>query len=433
MSGKTPEKLTTAGPAARKVKSSGRRKWFTWLIVFGMLLVACCAVLSQAGLWQSRLALDARQNSRAASWLRVAGMCWPRNAEWHFLSAVVSRRAERFPEVESHLRMAHKLGWSVSDLEREQTLAMAQTGQFRIVGNKWSNLFKTAGSDGPEICEAYVNFALSRFRLDEAASVLEGWKADFPEDPAPYMMEGKINVVQMQWDRAEASFRRALKIDSALDEARLELAKCLIEKLDFLHAEEQLEAVSENFQSKPEVIAALANCVAQRGELQEALQLLESGVSSHPDDEILLGALGRLQLMRGQNEAAIAALKPVLAIAPANTEIRYALAQALRNSGDEKSAQEHFRLVDEGTRALRSLPQLQSKIAADPSDLDTRFTIASVTWKWKSRKDGAAWLQSILDFDPQHRGANQLLAEHCENEGNLERAAYHREMGGLSE
>jgi tetratricopeptide (TPR) repeat protein len=400
----------TTAPAKRPAKRNrrNRRKWVTWSIVIASILVASCAVLSQVGLWRTRVAIEARQNSAASGWLSVAGWCWPRNAEWYFLSAVINRRAENFDAVEDNLKKSHSLGWPVSDLEREQLIAMAQTGQFRGVGNKWGELFQTAGSDGPEICKAYVNYALGRFRLDEAAAVLKGWKSDFPADPSPHVMEGKINIVLTQWDRAEQSFRRALEIDPMINEARLQLANCLIEQLEFTEAEQQLRAVSADFRASPDVIAALAKCVAQHGELDEALQLLNDGTQSHP--------------------ASI-----VMEKTPANTEIRYALAQALRNSGDEESAQRHFLLVDEGTKALRTLPTLQSIITANPEDLETRFQMASITWKWKSRRDGAAWLQSILESDPNHQPAHRLLADHYEELGDAGRREFHKRMSGVAE
>mgnify|MGYP002628715557 FL=1 len=425
----------TTAPAKRPAKRNrrNRRKWVTWSIVIASILVASCAVLSQVGLWRTRVAIEARQNSAASGWLSVAGWCWPRNAEWYFLSAVINRRAENFDAVEDNLKKSHSLGWPVSDLEREQLIAMAQTGQFRGVGNKWGELFQTAGSDGPEICKAYVNYALGRFRLDEAAAVLKGWKSDFPADPSPHVMEGKINIVLTQWDRAEQSFRRALEIDPMINEARLQLANCLIEQLEFTEAEQQLRAVSADFRASPDVIAALAKCVAQHGELDEALQLLNDGTQSHPASMLLLGELGRLLLMRGENEAAAAALALVMEKTPANTEIRYALAQALRNSGDEESAQRHFLLVDEGTKAIRTLPTLQSIITANPEDLETRFQMASITWKWKSRRDGAAWLQSILESDPNHQPAHRLLADHYEELGDAGRREFHKRMSGVAE
>lgn len=411
-------------------RSTRRRKWLTWSILTVIILVVGCASLAQIGLWRGRVALEARQNKIAVYWLHVAGICWQRSAEWHFLSAIACRRAEDFEAVGEHLQKANELGWSIKELEREQTLALAQTAQFEKIRDDWAELFRTAGSDGPEICLAYINFALSRFRLDEAEAVLEGWKHDFPNDAGPHAKEGKINMVLLQWDAAEASFRRSIEIDPTLDEARLDLASCLIERLKFKEAEQQLRATSDDFRATPRAIVSLSRCISQRGEIDEAFRLLEVGIESSSDNVLLLGELGRLRLMQGDYEAAISALNPVVERTPANTEIRYALAQALRNSGDKEAAQEHFRLVDEGTRALRKLPQLQTKINANPSDVETRFKIASTTWRWKSRRDGVAWLQSILEFSPEHQGAHELLAEHYEAIGDTERVEFHKKMSG---
>ncbi|APZ92700.1 tetratricopeptide repeat protein [Fuerstiella marisgermanici] len=405
-----------------------RRKLVTWTLVLVVIFIAACAVLFQVGLWRGRVAIDARRNDVAKRWLSMTGLCWRKNAEWYYLNAIVNRRSLDFDAVERNLKKAHELGWPVSELERQQNLAFIQTGQFQQIGNKWSELFLSAGSDGPEICKAYVDYALSRFRADEAATVIEGWKTDFPDDPEPYVTEGTINSVLLAWSRAETSFREALEIDPTNDEARIKLADALIQQLKFSEADAELRKVSKSSATEPHVISALAHCVAQQGRLDEALDSLEEALEEKPSDETLLRELGRLQLMQGENEEAIAALTPVLESHPEDTEIRYALAQALRNHGEEQAAQQHFRLVDEGTKALRELSRLTAHVTQNPADVETRFKIGSVTWKWKSRRDGVAWLQSVLEFSPKHTPTHKLLAQHYEESGDRKKAKYHKKM-----
>ena len=211
----------------------GSRKRLTWLILLVVVLAAVGAVTYQVGLLQARLAIEARRHQTAESWLRIAGLVWPKNAEWYYLSAIVNRRLQRFESVEQCLQKAHELGWRVADLEREQTIAHAQSGQFQKVGNEWPDLLMTAGSDGPEICRAYVNFLLAGFRLNDASAVIKNWKADFPGDPGPYVVEGNITSVLLRWPEAEALFKQALRLDPQQIEARTKLAEALVKQLKF--------------------------------------------------------------------------------------------------------------------------------------------------------------------------------------------------------
>jgi len=71
---------------------------------------------------------------------------------------------KRFDQVSPHLLQALDAGCDLRLVEREQWLAQAQTGRFDQVGPHLAGLFQDAGSDGPEICSAYVGLLLSKFR-----------------------------------------------------------------------------------------------------------------------------------------------------------------------------------------------------------------------------------------------------------------------------
>lgn len=428
--GEETEKLTTTNKqrnskTQRNPKASRRR--LSMLLVFAVIIVATAALMGQLGLWKARLAIDNRQHHSARSWLSMA-RCWPRSAEWFYLSAILDRRDDDFVGVEQNLKRAHELGYNVSDLEHQQMLAHAQTGQFQKVGNRWAELFRTAGSDGPEVCDAFVKYALARFRLDEAAMVIETWKADFPNDPRPYLVEGNITSVLQRWPDAERLYRQALKIDPGLTDARIQLAEALIKQLKFAAAEKQLRAVVTDASGTPAAQAALAHAVAQQGRTNEARQLLSAALENSPENLRLLAESGRLFLMTNDNEQAVGALATVLEKEPENTELRYSYAQALRNLGRKDEAREHFQLVDDGTKALLQLARLTNEVVADPANVETRFKVAEITWRWKSRSDGAAWLHSVLEFDPDHRETHALLATHYAAIGDNEKAARHRQM-----
>lgn len=417
--------MSASETAPKRRHRRSRRRGLTFCVLLLVLLAGAGLMGAQVGLWRGRVAIEERRHEDAETWLQLAGLCWPRGAEWHFLAATVARRQENFDQVERHLRQAHQLGWPVNELEYQQSLAHAQTGQFRKVDGQWAELFRNAGSDGPEICEAYVKFALARFRLAEAATVIESWKADFPDDAGPWLVEGTLNSVLLRWADAEARFRQALELDSDLTEARRKLATALIKQLKFDQAEHQLRIVADTH-ATADVYADLAHCMAQQGQLDDALQVLQQALQNEPKNVRLLAEYGQLKLMQKDSQAAIDALSQVVAQQPENTEVRYSLAQALRNLGREEQAGKHFALVDEGTRALLKLAALTSAVVADPHNVEKRFQVAETTWRWKSRQDGAAWLHSVLEFDPHHEAAHALLAKHYELTGDAEKAAYHK-------
>ena len=397
----------------------------TWLIVLGAIAVGVCLLTFHVSLWRARVAIEERRHVAADRWLSVARYCWPLNGEWHFLSVIVSRRTNDFERTRTELKNAHELGWPDRELERQQLLAYAQTGQFDQVGQRWSRLFQDAGSDGPDLCRAYINFLMTRFQLHEVASVVDGWRKDFPEDPGPWVVEGMISANQLLWSDAESQFQKALELDPTHDDARFRLAETQIRQLKFSEAEFNLNALANR---TPEVIASLAHCMAQQGRLDEALASLQSANESAPGNVGVLAELGRLQLMQGDYASALAALEDALKIQPENTEFRYAYAQALRNSGRETEANEHFDRVNQATTALRDLARITRQVVSDPENIEARFKVAEITWKWKSRRDGLAWLLSVLDYEPNHRATHALLAEHYSEVGDSQKAEAHAQM-----
>ena len=178
----------------------------------------------------------------------------------------------------------------------------------------------------------------------------------------------------------------------------------------------------------PEILTSLAHSVLQQGRTDEAGEILAAAIKRHPSDPGLMAETGRLHLEVGELDKAVKYLSAVVELQPENTVLRYALAQALRSLGREDEAQKHFKLVDEGTRALLQLSRLTGQVVEDPSNVELRFKVASITWQWKSRSDGEAWLRSVLEYDPKHPGTHKLLAEHYDSVGRKEEAEIHRKL-----
>ena len=423
----TPDSQTHIANVRKKRTRFNFRKVMTVAVLLGVA-VAVCGLAHQTALWQTSVAIEHRDNLAAKWWLKVGSWTWPRGGEWYYLSSITNRRNEDFAQVESDLKAAHQRGWKSEDLQRQQLLALAQSGQFNDVGNKWSELLVEAGSDGPEICKSFVNYSLSRFQIADASRVIDAWKRDFPDDPEAWFVEGRILVVLQRWPDAERVLLEALQRNPAHQETLRELTIPLMKQLKFAEAEAIARKAFVGEPDSPDISATLAHCVLQQGRTDEARDILNAAVKQHPNHLGLLAEIGRMHLELNELDLAVKYLGQVIELQPENTELRYSFAQALRSLGQEEEAQQHFKLVDEGTRALLQLSRLTSQVVEDPSNIDLRFKVASITWKWKSRSDGEAWLRSVLEYDPKHAGAHELLANHYESIGQTNEAALHRKL-----
>lgn len=409
------------------------RRVTTWLLVAG--LIACSLkLLAEVSLWRTQVLIEARKHRRAESWLNIARVLVPvpvvgaDRGELYFLSARLHRRLERFDRVSDELRLALSHGWDASAVEREQWIALAQTGRFDRMSSHLADLLTNAGSDGPEICKAYVGWLLSRFQLATAHHVIDVWQSDFADSAEPYFQRGRIYSVTQNWPGAVEQFSMALDRDGTRLDARLMRAEAQIQLVRFAEALTDLEIV---LKSKPESVdaqIAQANCLANLGKADEACQKLQQMLAGNPENSEALSLLGRIEQKRGNHEKARAALEKAISIRPIDSDARYALGKTLRLLGDEDAAKEHLDFVAESTRALLKLGQLTEKLVQNPGDVELRFQVGKLTWEWRSREVGEQWLRSVLEYDAEHTGTHQILAEHYDATGNTELAEKHRKM-----
>jgi heme-degrading monooxygenase HmoA len=82
--------------------------------------------------------------------------------------------------------------------------------------------------------------------------------------------------------------------------------------------------------------------------------------------------------------------------------------------------------VTDATRELLKLGPLVEQLVAQPDNVDLRYRVAVITWKWKSREDGEKWLRSVLEYDPHHAGTHATLVDHYEAANGPVRAESHR-------
>lgn len=394
-----------------------RRRWAEGRAA-RVVAIAACAIavvfvaLPEVALSRVRGLLEARRHDAAGRWLDVAAATSLRRAEVHFQSARLARRREDFPEVSRQLRAAHAGGWPVAELEREQWLAQAQAGQVAEMEAHWVDLFDDPRSDGPEISRAFVIAELARIRFDDAKSVLDAWEADYPDDPGPHVFRGLIHSIQLEWDDAAASYRRAIARDRTNVEAWRGLGEALSKRLRF---EQALAAWTALLEIDPtDVVAAVGrcDCLVRLGDVEIARRELDAVIERVPDDVTALDIAGRLELAAGDAARAVEWLARAVALRPEDAELRYALGRALRLAGRADEAAEHLAFRESAQEPLERLRRLLVELPREPENADVRAEIGELTYRWKSRDEGVQWFVRALDVEPTHARARALLDAH---------------------
>lgn len=410
----------------------GRRKLIKLLLFLGLLILAV-PVVGELALWRGSSCLESREHQAALFWLHVSSYLKRDSAELEFLLGKTYRRLGEYDRVETHLKKALKLGWDVKALEREQWIALAQTGQWREVKAHWPDLFSNPGSDGPEISKAYVSGCLSQMQINDARRVLDAWQADFPEDADPHVLRGQLNEAMLEWKNASAEYAQALKLDPDRADVRLLLAKSLIVTGELERSESLLRTFLKAHPDDADANLSLAQCLTKLGKGKEARAILSRLHEVDPNQYDVLLALGVLELSLDQNEVALQYLKSAEEQRPEDVKLQFALGKALQKTGNAEEAQKHFELVNESHAPLLRMKQAIDELLLDPRNLDLRFEIAMISWKYSSHEKGLKWLHSLLQIDPTHRPTHQFLAEYYTRIGDQESAARHQKFVPESE
>jgi Tfp pilus assembly protein PilF len=407
--------------AATKVERRVVRRWFRlsrpWRL--GLLVVILALLIWQRQLWWplpfERLAereLARHRPEAALEWLSYVGGWVKADADCEILKARAYRRLGDMQRVEESLTSARKAGAPRSAVEREQILAMAQSGQLRQSEQYLPRLLTDARGDNRDVCEAFVIGYIRTQRTTQAKQLLESWIVDAPDDPQPLLLRGQIHAIAGNTADAQKNFRQALELAPERGDIRLELA-------DMLKTENRPEEAALLYGqalADPELgvraMIGLASCRKSLGDATRAVELLEQAVAREPENPDAARELGRLQFEAGNYSDAATQLQSAVDLRPYDDECHYLLAQALQLAGRIEEAKTHFEYVKEARTALAEVKALKDTIQLNPKDVTALVRCGELMLRYTPPEEGVVQLMAALDIDPGNLQAIRLLAEH---------------------
>lgn len=414
----------------RRPGKSNRMRFVMAAVVFVMLPALCYWRPIVTGIQLARVesALRRREPTRAVELLGWAQQMAPNDSRVHLLSARAYRHLGQFDQVHAHLLRASELGYPAVLLEREQLLALAQTGQLRHSETQLPSLLATAGADAPEICEAFILGYFANFRLNLAFRLLDAWQADYPNDSRPHVLRGNCWSALRKWPEAIAEYEQALALSPNDYEARLRLAEMLMELRRYDEAATHLQRAMARSGGDDRARFTWGRCLRNLGRADEARAALSNLLQRDPEHIEARFEMGELEWSAGRPADAVKWLEPIVRAQPYDTRFRNALARALRSLGQESAAKPHFEFVERSVKPMERVTQLLDDVKARPDDPNVRFEIGSILRQYSSPEDGARWLRSTVELEPGHVRAHAALADHYEQVGDHERARHHRAL-----
>lgn len=408
---KTVVRHTETGRVSTRLTRSRR-----WIIIVCLLAVVLAFAgfggLSTVSNSLASRALASRDLKAADRWLAWSTRLGRDDATTELLRARLALKRNRLDDVRKHLLSAHRLGASPEQLNREQWLAQARAGQMREAAPHLPELLTDPRDDGPDICEAFATGYLMTFQIQQARSVLDAWSADFPDDDQPHVFRARVLLHEHNLKGAEAEFRIAHRLAPADMEPIQGIADILATQKNPEEALEWYRRIPASSERSINARIGEAGCLVALGRSAEAHEILSKLADAHPEHPTVLRDLGRLELEAGHPDRAVDLLRRSQKASPDDDETLYALASALRATGAGAEAQQLSARVREIRQTTSESSRLINDLLQRPDDVESRYRIGLLQFKNGAIQEGLLWMQSVLQLEPEHRGARAALLEH---------------------
>ncbi|MCG6158248.1 tetratricopeptide repeat protein [Rubinisphaera margarita] len=422
------------------------------------LLVATLVVIGVVswGPWclqQARESIRMHDLVAAESWLQRSSVIPWTSAERTFLRARIARKLGKNREFGRYIEAARLQGIDEERLDLERMLQRAQLGDLEPLDEQFPQLLQR-GEDLSAICEAYVLGLMMQFRIDQAIQVIELWKADFPDDPQPHFLEGRLLEYQTYLDGASIALKRAVDRAPHHVPALVGLARVEADQQNYEAAIGWYQQAAGLMEEPQPALVGMARCYRDQGELAEARKVLERALARPKDDLVdayrFVGARGetalsqapiemaKLELAENHPEDALAWFEQALVADPRDWKTRFLYGQTLQRTGKVDQAAGHLAQAEAARNAFERGDVLIDAVREDPSNVEARYEMGLILMEHMSENNGLVWLKSVLQYDPHHVKTHQKLAEYFtthmgENSEYARLAAFHAEQARQGE
>lgn len=259
-------------------------------------------------------------------------------------------------------------------------------------------LFSEAIAAAPEVAEYRFNLGWSLQNLHQDAEAVRCYQQALqlaPDTKEAYYALGKIYARDNQTDLAENAFNRALAIDAAYAEAKIELA--------FLHHD--LPALQQLSQSLPQEALApyyAALLCRNQNNMSAAAKYAEMSDSRFADEQIKLLRAEIFQSLQ-QPEAALACYREALVLNPKSVP-------ALINSANAE------------TNPQKQEQMYLSALDSDPQNLDAHINYADALYRQKRLPEALEQYRAAVISDPNRPEISNNLGIITRDLGEYEEA-----------
>ena len=373
-----------------------------------------------------------RDYASAKWWMNVAQWSSPPTGHLRWLQARLDRKLGRLDQFAQSITLAQQAGVDPIKVQLEKLLATAQSGRMDEIEPRLGKLLVEHNEDSAEICEAFVLGCILNYRFAEAKKVLDAWQSDFPDDPQPHFLRGRILEHNNDYEGAETEFRTALRLQPRHAAAAFNLGRLLTVRQKPAEAREVYAACAKMLAYPNAAWVGIGRSERALGNTDEARRWLMKAAEGRDRPEVQevyrwLGEpaesalaqpaqeLGQLELNQEHFAEAVEWFEKAVAANPHDWKVRHGFATALQRHGESERAAKEFAVVEEYRNAWKRIDKSFDELQLAPRSAAVRTQIGAAFLKYYSENQGLIWLRSALGCDPNFAEAHRILADYFES------------------
>jgi tetratricopeptide (TPR) repeat protein len=404
---------------------------FLFVLIVGASIFAYPKIRFERKLESARKELAARHLLNAQDKIDDGLRRWPDDLQFHFLAGRCARLRGDFNEAEKHLKRCQDDEELKADVMLEQALIQAARGDLAGVESKLQGLVREQNPEWSWILEAIAEGHRKQLYVVESLNCADQWLREQPNFPPALRLKAECVNLRAGALEAVPIYQRALELDPEFEEARYQLAQLQLDgpAKDMPAALRHFEILYRHRLGHLDYQLGYAVALVETGRMQEAQPLVDEILADQPKLALALLLRGRIALALGHAREAMPFLRQALERDPARFQTHFALAECLRQQGQETEAEQMMQRGAEARKDSQRLFEITARLIPEsPRNAELYFEAGEIQLRYQHDTEALSWFGRALREDPQHRATHKALADYFEKAGNLPLAKYHREF-----
>lgn len=251
-----------------------------------------------------------------------------------------------------------------------------------------------------------ISLVVGQLRISDYSGALENLarlQKENPENARLFVLSGIAHIGLNEKDLAEAAFSRAVELDPAAADARLNLAQLKASNGDFDAAKGLLEQVLAQHPNHYPAMLELASLAGRKGDVKLQASWLEKAVAAQPTLTGPRRALALLYLNTQQPLKALETAQSALEADPNSVEFLGIVGQSELQAGK----------TEEGIKTFQRL------VNVAPQTVEAHFLLARAYGLAGQHREMQAALAKALDIDPDHLPSQVALVRFLVLDGQV--------------